>query len=576
MSLRLVIFLMLAVLNGPRLAVAEDVTLCRGVVASEPVSPALDDLEKRLVCGDDREGWRNVPHNQAKFQLRSFLQARGYHRAEFESRGEILYVTVNEPTRISKITASGEPEPLDITRRRGITGQILTPARLNELEAWVKKKLGEHGFACPQVRSRANPDTGAVVVEVEEGRALPVAAVLEEPSLLPPGVLRRYDAFQLGRLYDERELALTERRILSEGIVQAVRFEVDCREQGVFIEQKVTPGLPRAFSFGFGFNTEDGFRVRGGWRHSRLFRMSSSVDVMAVASLREQKIESTMKWYLLPQVSRFYLLPKVTVRREDEPKYELLNVAGHFIPTYEMDTDSWFIRAGVGPTLEETRLLEGVGPGFSRLLLLTSDIEGMSHDFEFNRNEPVSGMRLNLRTGHVLSHGNARVNAHQFRLDGQWLVNFASFEPPLLVLGGRFGFATTAAESVGQIVTELPAQFRYFLGGLSNLRGFGRQELPFHGVGALTMGFVGLEARSTGLLPQNLQPYLFVDAGQLGSNSWTLQNEVYWSPGLGLRWSSPIGVFRFNVAHGNVANAQPETPQGLSHWQFYLAYGEEF
>src|SRR5688572_16780404 len=67
-------------------------SLCTGVAVDGEIAPPLDALEKRLVCGDSREGWQSVPHNQAEFQLRTFLQARGYHRVKFRSQGESLLV----------------------------------------------------------------------------------------------------------------------------------------------------------------------------------------------------------------------------------------------------------------------------------------------------------------------------------------------------------------------------------------------------------------------------------------------------------------------------------------------------
>jgi translocation and assembly module TamA len=69
---------------------------------------------------------------------------------------------------------------------------------------------------------------------------------------------------------------------------------------------------------------------------------------------------------------------------------------------------------------------------------------------------------------------------------------------------------------------------------------------------------------------------LFVDAAIGGRSSAELDPDVYWSPGLGLRWGSPVGPFRFTFARSYVWDRGGAPDAHSPAWQFYLSFGEEF
>jgi outer membrane translocation and assembly module TamA len=94
-------------------------------------------------------------------------------------------------------------------------------------------------------------------------------------------------------------------------------------------------------------------------------------------------------------------------------------------------------------------------------------------------------------------------------------------------------------------------------------------ELPVVNGGGLTSGFVGLETRLSQTLPFDLDPFVFMDFGEISNSAALLSAPLYWSPGVGVRWASPIGPVRTTLAHGFVGNS-------ADHFQFYLSLGEEF
>jgi len=169
----------------------------------------------------------------------------------------------------------------------------------------------------------------------------------------------------------------------------------------------------------------------------------------------------------------------------------------------------------------------------------------------------------------------SNVSATTYSFDFTRLWNLLSLEPEIWIFGIRGSFATTRAGRDTNY-DDLPPSFKYALGGSEDLRGFGRKALPTEGSGALTKAYLGSELRLNNSLPYQLQPFVFADWGRLGQESFDLDPTLFWSPGLGVRWGSPIGVLRFMLGHGFVSGDGQEQYKDLESLQFYASIGEQF
>src|SRR5205823_758244 len=120
---------------------------------------------------DPRSGaWKQIPLSQAKFNLRNFLQDRALYHPTFDTvvetgpagRRETTTVDVGRPTIATFITSEGAPPKLPLDRKRGILGQVMTPALLGSMEKWATRRMQAHGLPCPEVKALGDPDTGEV------------------------------------------------------------------------------------------------------------------------------------------------------------------------------------------------------------------------------------------------------------------------------------------------------------------------------------------------------------------------------------------------------------------------------
>lgn len=573
---RLLLSLASALAAAPAVGAGE--RLCPGIRFAGEEQIDLTRTEKRLVCGyAESDGWRSVPLNQARHFLSAFLQVRGYHRPVFDRESGDLLVDPGPRTLITGKDGKGLPPPVRLAKRRGVEGEPLTPQALNRLQSWITLSLQSHGYGCPEVRMRGDPETGIVHAEVDPGPGH-VVREIRQPRLygIDPGVFRRFDAFSYGEPLDLRLLSLTSRRIIEEDLFLSAYFDLQCSaEKELTVTRRVVPAKPRLVTLGVGADSEGIIRARARWKHSRIGWRASSMQATVFASFREQSGEAFMRWYPRPS-SLWYLRPRVEARREDEPRFEALFSELSLSPAVAGDALGMRIRAQAGPAWEYTRTLRGEGPADENFFVWNARLDAMSHMYEYYLREPRAGWEFSLDLSSRLRRVQSPFTAHRIRLTGRRLWNLGHYDPPAAVLGWRGLTETTLLGAGARIPGILPPSLRFFLGGDADIRGFSRKQLPIGTEGFLTTAYQGLELRAGQVFRYNLQPFLFIDAAMGGLDDLALDRNVYWSPGLGLRWGSPVGAFRATVARGLTWRRDPGLPFTEPQWQFFFSYGQEF
>lgn len=546
--------------------------LCDHLVILGSVQPAWTPVEKRLICGDPQsEAWKSIPYSQKKYNIRNFLQERGYLHPLFvppQVHDREIKVIVGWQTYLTDVQVIGANGIVDIHRKRDLLGKPLTPSILGAIEKWVTQQLQSSGYACPQVSSQANSSTGEVRVFVETGEVQNVLDVTTDSlSDMDSRAFRRYDAFDLNRPFNSNLLTVTSNRILQFRIVESTHFTSRCDSEGVHLFQDMVPGPPRLLTLGGGLSSEGVILAKATWRNARLGKMGSLLDFTATGSSQIQSLNATLNWYFLPHVSRYYLSPFVQLLHRNEINYEYISSTARFGISRTTDEGNVGTILFFGPKLDLYRTLRGVGQQNSKLVSLSGSVLLKSHAFEYYTQNPQAGFTLfsslDLNNNHFFSD----FNAQRISVRGEALWNFKNYDSPLWVIGLRGGFATLITQ-LDPTQGVLPPSLLQYLGGSIDIRGFSRQELPGP-VGGISSFFLGSEARLTQVLPLGLDPFLFVDVGAIGSQGVSFDSPLYWSPGLGVRWGSPIGPFRMTIAHG-YQNLDP------AHWQFFFSLGEEF
>jgi len=552
------------------------VDLCPRVRLIGP-DPGLNEVEKRLVCGNDQsEGWKHIPLNESEHFMRAFLQRRGYDYPRFSVDGERLTVRVGTQTLITKLVGRGLEGLYDLGKKRGVVGKPLTPEALDELKLDVSARLQEQGYACPTVDLDADARTGVVTVSADPG-VYYLLTYIHQPRLdgLDPGVFDRFQAHQYGYPFDIRLLDLTAERIVQQALFQSAYYDVSCSTAGLNITQRVVEAKPHLVAVGFGVDTEGYAETRAQWRASRLGYRASSMEASLFASYREQRADALMHYYLRPS-DRLNLVPRATLNRDNEVPYEVADARASLSPNWTWDDDELHLELLGGPVLEHINTLRGVGPASDTFFAFETRAIVTSHLFEYYQRDPRVGWQAGLQTSSRARGAYSDLSAQRLRLFGEKLWNVGHYDPPWLVLADRGWAGTVITDGDARTNTLLPPSQRFFIGGDVDLRGAQRQELPNDAGGFFTAVYDGLELRVNDVLPFKLDPLIFCDAAMGGRAQWSLDRDIYYSPGVGLRWASPFGVFRISEARGTVARRTLPSDTKLPHWQFFFSFGTEF
>ncbi len=565
----------------PRFSPERFEPFCERVFFEKGFNPRLSAMERRLACGDPRPDsigrpWSEIPPTQARYLLKTFLQGRGHHEPEFSIEGDRLYVRPGRRSEAAELEIAGVPPHWRVPRKRAYRGLPLTPALLDEMEGWTRNEVQSAGYACASVGAAADPGTGLIRVEIAPGERLRILDVVDlSETRLSPGVLDRYSAYRIGDFYSERLVQLTRRRLLEDGLLQAVAFSTGCFPNGVIVRRDPLMGPPRELRVGVGGNTDDGLRVRARAKQIRLGSAASSAEAKLDASFRRQEAGLLGRWHYSSSSPRDYLEPSLTFERLDDLSIESRAWQISVQHGWNRELETGRAEARIGPSWQISEIARGPGPGESTITFLESSLRWLSHDAEYFARSPRDGSRFEFDLLQTQKDWGAPFTARRGQIRGQVLWNLLRFDPPLIVLGVRYSLGTTWTDREID-AAALPVRFRFFAGGTDDLRGFERRVLPRGGSGGLTEALLGAEARFHKILFRRLDPLAFVDAGRLGSRSVRLDGTVYWSPGVGLRWESPVGTFRGFAARGIVSDPPPGLPGPFEKWRFGLSYGEEF
>ena len=134
---------------------------------------------------------------------------------------------------------------------------------------------------------------------------------------------------------------------------------------------------------------------------------------------------------------------------------------------------------------------------------------------------------------------------------------------------------------VGNAQENVPFSKRYFLGGATSIRGWGRYEVsPLQEgfpVGGDSMLAWSEEVRIG--IQGNLGMVLFMDAGNVWADSFAYKlNDLRYAVGPGLRYTTPVGPIRFDF--GWQLNPTPELlvngEPNFRRWRVHFSIGQAF
>lgn len=359
-----------------------------------------------------------------------------------------------------------------------------------------------------------------------------------EQEILDPTFVARYVSIAPGEPFDsnrliELQLALGDSGYFSEVTVDVQRAEAVDRRIPIVVH--TSPRATQEYTVGFGYGTDTGPRLKLGTEFRRLNEHGHRVNV----DLRISDIDTT--------AAVEYRIPVKNVETDS------LSFRGS-LGTREigdLDTD----QASLGMTLHDH------WHGFERRLYLVGERERWTESgAELTENVFYPGMELTSRnvvdaeslltrkgyswTADLRGGSESLGSATSFlraRVAGNLVLPLA--ERMRFLLRAEYG-----AMSVGDL-SVLPPSQRFFAGGDRSVRGYRYQRLgPADATGAVVGGryLVTANAEVDYLFFRNYGAAVFYDAGNAANEPWPSVKRSY---GIGMRWRTPVGMLRIDIAH---------------------------
>jgi outer membrane protein assembly complex protein YaeT len=587
-------------------------------VSSSQLKSVLATTESAFLPWGDKQYFSREEFEADLKRIVAYYRDRGYPDARVRSfdarlsddqKSVRLAVQIDEgePLRVDRIVLNGldaipEEHRRDLESRLPLQpGAPLDRALLQASREAAIDELKDHGFPNPDVdvteSAGASDRSRIVTYAANPGRLAYVGRIdVQGMSSVNARIVRRQLTFRPGQLFEQSKLRESQRRLYAMELFNFVNIEASTPVNGepaapgeaadrIATRVTVTEGKHRKVNFGAGYGSEEKVRGEVDWRHVNFFGGARTAGVFARYSALDRGVRLNFRqpYFFHPRYS-FGMSGQSWY--SDEPAYQLQTTGGRATITREVSR-SRSVLAGRqttalaltyaneweeyqisnealnDPTFRDDLIALGLDPR-------TGEGRGQLSALLIDAGRNTTDSLLDAKKGYFAS-------VH-FETAGQWLGG--DFDYRELSAEGRYyqALGTRAVVAVraraGSINSSgdeeqlVPFFKRYFLGGATNLRGWGRYEVsPLSGsglpIGGLT--FVNFSTEVRVPVVGKLGFVAFLDGGNVWADPWDFNlNDLRYDAGPGLRYNTPIGPIRLDVGWqlnpipGLIVNGEPQ------------------
>ncbi|MFX4220376.1 MAG: autotransporter assembly complex protein TamA [Thalassobaculum sp.] len=542
---------------------------------------------------DDPPVSRSALTRRAREDEETFVtiaRSRGYYDAVFVHRidapaapgGPVRVLLYGDPgpvytfdgvsIRMADDAADGAAVGLTVTRDAlGLPrGEPARSDKVVTAESTLIRLLQEQAFPLAELADRTatvNRDTKTMDVAFRvapgpKARYGPVTVTGNE-TIERDYIVRRLP-WVYGDFVDIRTIDKGRKALASTGLFDsaAITFAEGVGPDGLLpITVTVREHAPRSIGAGVSLSTSEGLGSWAHWEHRNLFGGAEKLRF----EVGYGEVESSLTGaFTVPDVlvtdQNFTVETGYTEQRTDGYDSESYRVIGRFDRRL-----SQILSVDYGLSLERSHIEDD---GRERRFTLVGIPLGATIDTSDNLLNPTSGSRTRLRftpylesLGSTLSFYSTMLrHAHYLPLD----------DDGDLVLAARAGIGSI----VGASTANFPADKRFYAGGSGSVRGYALQSVgPLDSADEPTGGSAlldfAMELRWRAFGDFGIVP--FIDAGQVYDQELpSLDEDLQWAAGLGLRYFTAIGPIRADLAF-------PLNPRDSDEvFQVYFSLGQAF
>ena len=378
------------------------------------------------------------------------------------------------------------------------------------------------------------------------------------------GVVLAELPWKQGDEYAQKVLEKARKRLLKTNLFSMVDLDPhpSSAPGEACIHVHVVERKPRSVALGVQYRTEEGPGMHAMWEHRNLRGIGQRLELQGDVSSIEQGFSAK---YVMPRFRN----PNQTLSlgfkaANDTPTAYDSRAVDTTVLLERKYGDTFTAGAGVSVRYSHVRQQHSLNDFLLGSLPLQTVLD--------TRNDllnPSSGIRLALREEPYLD----LAGSNALFLKSDWSVTgmHSLADGDDWVLAGRLRLGIIAGDNLQRV----PADIRFYAGGGGSIRGFGYQKAGAldktnDPIGGRSLAEWTLEMRKK--ITERIGMAVFVDGGAAYSCAFPdFSRPVFWGGGVGLRYFTPIGPIRFDIA-------TPLNPRSHvdSRLQFYVSVGQAF
>jgi len=506
----------------------------------------------------DAPGWRiRRMFSESENEIREALEVVGYYNVKIKKKlesGEGCWqasfnITPGEPVVLRKVSIEidngGEHDEklANVVQECALrTGDILQHANYDLCRRNIARTAKNRGYFDAKFIKRhidVYPAQYAADITLlfETGRRYVFGLTTFDQEILEADLVQRVVTYSPGQPYDGEITRRMQSELIASAYFDQVELKTSPRGEPHFdvpINIKLTPGKKYQYNAGIGYATDVGPKLRLGVLNRRVnnrghqteFEINLSKVISDVNLSYRIPLDKPRDWFT---IDTFYKV-------EDNDSF-VSNLFSAGVQRIKKRDNGWIRTLFLNLRLEEYET-GTIDEGRSKLLT-----PGISYSFvtEDYPPRPLEGHRSSVQMRGAVEGVVTDTSFLQFYGNTKWVFGLWS--------GGRLLTRAEAGATLIDDLDSLPASVRFFAGGDTSVRGYAYNSLgPTDPLGAvvggenLMVGSVELDQK----IAADWSLAAFVDSG----NAYDVLDDFdpATGVGIGVRWFSPLGPIRFDVA----------------------------
>jgi outer membrane protein assembly complex protein YaeT len=399
--------------------------------------------------------------------------------------------------------------------------------------------------------------------------------------------------FKPGEEYSRAKMTESQQKLYGMQLFQYVNVESleDKTQPTPEVPVRITVGESkhRKLNFGLGYGSEEHARVRARWDHVNFFGGARQLGLEARWSSLDRGVRAEFE-------QPFFLAPALSLRLEaqrwhaSEPVYTANTTGGRVVLKFQRNPRQFFTVSLINEYQDSTVEEEALNDPSIRNDLISLGLDPRTGQtkgtvggvaFDFTRrttNNVIDARRGYVLSGHIEQAGDWMWGTYNYlsvSAEGRYYHSVAR----RFVLAQRVNVG--GLDPMDNIDANVPFHKRFFLGGASSNRGWGRFEVSPLDAGNPIGGLSMFDASSEGRFPVagKLGGVVFLDYSNVWRERWAIDlNDLRYAVGAGVRYQTPIGPARFDFGYQLnpidelLVNGEPQQRR----WRVHFSIGQAF